>query len=98
MKKTLLAIGMIAVFTASSSFGQGTVVFGNGTGTKISTNSVPGGVSTGLTAINPGTAAAQTTAAAFYYALFYSTTATNGSGVNGSLAGALGTNGTYAFN
>jgi len=87
MKKTIAAIAILATVGATASFGQGTVLFGNNNGTRVSTNSVDGGAATGLVAAG--------TAQSFYYALFYSTTQTT---VNGSTAAVAGTAGTYAFN
>jgi hypothetical protein len=88
MKKLLLTIGLLSAVAVVSSYGQGTVVFGNTGGTRISTNSGP----TGVTGV--GLVAANATQS-FYYALFYSTTQTTVGGVN---ANVLGTNGVYAFN
>jgi len=90
MKKTIITISLLATVAASSAFAQGTVVFGNGNTTKISTNSVVDGSGSGV--INAfGTAGGQN----FYYALFYSTTTST---VGGSTAAVIGTGGTYAFN
>jgi len=87
MKKILLTIGLLTAVAVGSSYGQGTIVFGNTGGTRISTNSGPQGVSgVGLVAGN----STQT----FYYALFYSTTQTTVAGVNANIEG---TNGVYAF-
>lgn len=74
---------------AVSTYAQGTVNFANNNGTKISTNSAPAGAASGVTA------AWATGQNNYYYALFYSSTATT---VGGSTAGAIGTNGVYAFN
>jgi len=93
MKKTIIAIGMLATVAVSSSFGQGTVGFGNGNTTKISTNSVMDGVATGTMSANIGNTAPGTQN--FYFALFYSTSQTS---VGGNAAAVLGTAGTYAFN
>jgi len=72
---------------AVGSYGQGTIVFGNTGGTRISTNSGPQGVAgVGLVAGN--------STQAFYYALFYSTTQTT---VGGADVNVMGTNGVYAF-
>jgi hypothetical protein len=89
MKKLIVTIGILTTVAVASSYAQGTVVFGNATTTKISTNSGPSGV-TGVGLVAPNSTQA------FYYALFYSTTQTT---VAGSTAGVIGLNGgTYAFN
>jgi len=86
MKKTILSIALIAVATASS-FAQGNVFFNNGNTTKISTNSAVGGAATGVTFANAG-------GANYYYALFFSTTATTVSGSAAAVTGA----GNYVVN
>ena len=83
MKKILAIIGMAAVAVASVQ-AQGLVIFGNGSTSRISTNSTTTGLS-GLTSA---------TAGSFYYALFYSTTATS---VGGSTAAVSGTSPNYVF-
>jgi hypothetical protein len=55
--------------------------------TRISTNSMPGGLATGVTV--PG--------ALYYYALFYSTTATTVGGTSGPIVGVASGGGSYAF-
>jgi len=89
MKKIIVTIGILTTLAVASSYAQGTVVFGNATTTKISTNAGPNGV----TGVGLVTANANQT---FYYALFYSTSQTT---VSGSSAAVIGLNGgTYAFN
>ena len=87
MKKSFIAIVVTAAL-ASSVMAQGLVNFSGGTSaaTRTSTNSVVGGVSTGLTV--GGTTS-------FYYALFASSA---NSTINGSSAGISGTNANYVFN
>jgi len=87
MKKILLTLGLLTAVAVGSSYGQGTVLFGNTGGTRISTNSGPQGV-TGVGLVAPNSTQS------FYYALFYSTTQTTVAGVS---SGIVGTNGTYAF-
>jgi hypothetical protein len=87
MKKLLLTIGLLTAVAVGSSYGQGSVVFGNTGGTKISTNSGPGNVTTGIGLV--------TASSLYYYALFYSTTQTTVGGVDVNV---VGTNGVYAFN
>jgi len=83
MKKILVALAVVA--SVGSSFAQGTVAFVNGTTSKVGTNSVVNGVSTGsISGLGN-----------YYFALFYSASATK---VGGSSAAVVGTNGTYAFN
>jgi hypothetical protein len=84
MKKLIIAIGLITVAVVSS-HAQGTVVFGNGNTTRVSTNSVVGGAGTAFVAAN----ATQ----GFYYALFATTTLTSS-----TASAAVGTQGVYAFN
>jgi hypothetical protein len=88
MKKIIIGIGLASA-VALSSYAQGTVNFANNNGTKISTNSVVGGASTGVT--GAWTPSGQN----YYFALFYSTTATSVGGVTSAV---LGNNGVYAFN
>jgi len=92
MKKIILAIGIATGVAVASSYGQGTVAFGNSGGSRISTNSAVGGAATGLVSPN----LAQTGGAMnFYYALFWSTSQTT---VGGSQTAAInGTAGVYAF-
>jgi len=82
MKKTLLTLALVAT-AASSVFAQGFVLFNNtiAAATHISTNNL-GNV--GLAGVNAGD---------YYYALFYSTTATT---VNGSTAAVSGS-GSYVW-
>jgi hypothetical protein len=89
--KKILTIISLATLVAASSNAQGLVNFNNtsAAGTKISTNSVVGGASSGLAALNTGNAS-------FYYALFYSTTQTSVSGSTAAITGITGS--TYAFN
>src|SRR5208337_2618956 len=75
MKKTIITIAL-ATAAIASTYAQGLVVFNNTSTTKLSTNSVPGGPATGVTGA---------VANGYYFALFYSATATT---VNGS-AGAV---------
>ncbi len=86
MKKTLLTLAAVLIVSVAAQ-AQGLVGFYNSAaaGSKISTNSVLNGASTGLTAASGGL---------YYYALFYSTTQTT---VGGSAAAVLGA-GTYALN
>jgi hypothetical protein len=91
IKTTFAAVALIAALGIPSAFGQGTIVFGNTTTTKISTNSVVGGAATGLTSATTTAGGSEN----FYFALFYSTSQTS---VSGSTAAVLGTNGVYAFN
>src|SRR5258705_13517852 len=88
MKKTLATIA-IGVSVIASSYAQGTVFFGNGNTTKVSTNSV--------TTATAGTAGQVTTTAAgtYYYALLFSTSVAN---VGGATSAVIGANGTYVFN
>jgi len=86
MKKLLAIMGLAAVATSSLQ-AQGLVIFGNGSTSRVSTNSVAGGAAAGLTSA---------TAGGFYYALFYSTTAAN---VGGSTAATNGASASgYVFN
>jgi hypothetical protein len=89
MKKILLTIGLLAAVAVSSSYGQGTVIFGNTGGSRVSTNN-----GTGSSTVGVGLAPANSTQL-YYYALFYSTTQTTVGGVNVNV---VGTNGVYAFN
>jgi len=86
MKKTLVTLAL-AVAVVSTGLAQGTITWGNGNTSKISTNAVVGGPATGLTFAN--TVANN----GYYYALFSSPINT----VNGSGAAVLGNNGNYAF-
>jgi len=85
MKKTILTIAAVLIVSLAAR-SQGLVGFYNqsAAGSKVSTNSVVGGASTGLTAASAGL---------YYYALLYSTSATT---VNGSAAPIVG-QGTYAY-
>jgi len=85
MKKTILTIAAVLIVSLAAR-SQGLVGFYNSAaaGSKISTNSVVGGASTGLTAASAGL---------YYYALLYSTSATT---VNGSAAAVAGA-GSYAY-
>jgi hypothetical protein len=86
--KNDLAILILSFLTAISSQSQGVIDFGNNNSaaTKISTNSVMGGPATGFTA--------SSTNAVFYYALYYSQTATS---VNGQTSAVSGAPGNYVF-
>jgi len=84
MKKIVLTLGIMTAL-ASSGFAQGFIFFSGGTtaATRMSTNSVVGGASTGTTVAN--------SANSYYYALFVSvanttsgTTSTAVNGVNGN--------------
>ena len=87
MKKLLVTIGLLTAVAVGSSYGQGTVVFGNTGGSRVSTNSGPqGATGVGMAAANSD----QT----FYYALFYSTNQTT---IGGANVNVMGTNGVYAF-
>jgi len=77
MKKLLLTAALSSAFAAAS-FGQGYIIFGNGTSTKVSVNAAVNG--TTYTAIG-------TTANSYYFALFYSASATS---VLGSSAAVVG--------
>jgi hypothetical protein len=83
MKKLLLTLAVMAT-VASSAFAQGFVLFNNtsAAGTKISTNNLS---VTGLAGAAPGD---------FYYALFYSASATLVNGSSSSIAGP----GNYVWN
>jgi len=65
MKKLIAVLSLVAVATLS--YGQGQIAFANGGTTLISTNATTGGLATGPTSNGLNN---------FYYALFYSTTAT----------------------
>jgi hypothetical protein len=86
--KKLIITSTVLLAVAATGFSQGLVNFGGGvsTATKMSTNSVVGGPSTGYTSAAGGS---------FYYALFAS--AAN-STINGSAAGVSGLSGNYVFN
>ena len=85
MKKTLVTIALSSI-VAASTYAQGLVVFNNTSTTKISTNSVAGGAATGTTVA---------TAGAFYYALFFSATATTVNGSASAVAPTATAIGTY---
>ena len=90
MKKLITTITALAIVSVSA-YAQGYVNFANSSAaaSKISTNSVPGGSATGLTTA---------TAGSFYYALFYSSSATT---VNGSALGvtpSASATGSYVWN
>ena len=75
----------------STGFAQGTINWANANNSKISVNTTVGGAPTALMVANAGTLATT-----YYFALFYSTTA---SLVGGSSSAILGSTGaTYAFN
>ena len=86
MKKYIVATSALLVI-ATSAFSQGFVNFSGGANaaTRISTNSVPGGASTGLTTA---------TAGLYYYALFASSTQTS---VAGQTTAISGTSTKYVF-
>jgi len=86
MKKTLLIV-TLATAVVGSTYAQGLVSFGNGSASKFSTNAVVGGAASGVTA----TAANQS----FYYALFYSATATTVNGSAGAVIPSGTSTGTY---
>lgn len=90
MKKILTAVA-IASAIAYSSNAQGLISFNNSSSaaTKISTNSVVGGPSTGLTVQNTGSDS-------YYYALFYSAAATAVNGSSSATSGITSLN-AYAF-
>jgi len=83
MKKTLLTLALTAV-VASSGMAQGFVLFSNPGSQKISVNSTVGGPATG----------AMPTTSTYYFALFYSASATT---VDGSALAVSGA-GNYVFN
>jgi hypothetical protein len=83
MKKTLLTLALTAV-VASTGMAQGFVLFSNSGSEKISVNAIMGGPATG----------AMPTTSTYYFALFYSATATT---VDGSAAAVTGY-GNYVFN
>jgi hypothetical protein len=87
MKKYIIATTALLV-VATSAFSQGLVFFSAGTSaaTRMSTNSVPGGPSTGLTGPTSGL---------YYYALFASVNQTT---INGSSTAINGLNANYVFN
>ena len=76
MKKTLLTLALTAV-VASTGMAQGFVLFSNSGSEKISVNAIMGGPATG----------AMPTTSTYYFALFYSATATT---VDGSAAAVTG--------
>jgi len=87
MKKYIIATTALLV-VATSAFSQGLVYFsaGSSVATRMSTNSVVGGPSTGLTGTTPGL---------YYYALFASASQAN---VNGNTTAISGLNANYVFN
>ena len=87
MKKYIIATTALLV-VATSAFSQGLVNFSAGlsAATRMNTNSVVGGPSTGLTGTTPGL---------YYYALFASVNQTT---INGSSAAISGLSGNYVFN
>ncbi|HAO77518.1 MAG TPA: hypothetical protein DCQ92_00830 [Verrucomicrobia subdivision 3 bacterium] len=87
MKKYIIATTALLV-VATSAFSQGLVNFSAGTSvaTRMSTNSVVGGPSTGTTAATSGL---------YYYALFASASQAN---VNGNTTAISGQNANYVFN
>jgi hypothetical protein len=85
--KKILAIIALASVAAASVQAQGLVIFGNGSTSRINTNAVASGGAIGLTSA---------TANSFYYALFYSTSATAVGGSTASVSGPSA-NG-YVFN
>jgi hypothetical protein len=87
MKKYIIASTALLV-VATSAFSQGLVNFSAGTSasTRMNTNSVVGGPSTGLTT---------TTSGLYYYALFASVNQTT---INGSSTAISGLSGNYVFN
>jgi hypothetical protein len=86
--KKIIVTSTILLAVAATGFSQGLVNIGGGvsTATKMSTNSVVGGPSTGVTAAVGGT---------FYYALFAS--ASNPT-INNSSSGVSGVSSNYVFN
>jgi len=89
MKKTLITLALATTFV-STGLSQGFVSWGNANNSRITTNSVVGGASTGNIFANAGTVSTT-----YYFALFYSASATT---VGGSSSPVLGNAGTYAFN
>jgi hypothetical protein len=87
MKKNILTIMALTVIVTSG-ISQGLVNFSGGTSaaTRMSTNSVVGGQSTGLTTGGPSL---------YYFALFASSSQ---SSINGSTNGVSGLSGNYVFN
>ena len=86
MKTILLVLTVLA--SALDAPAQGLILFDDASAsllTRVSTNSVEGGPATGRTAVAGGL---------YYYALFYSTTATT---VGGNSDAVVGVNGFYAF-
>jgi hypothetical protein len=83
MKKTLLTLALTAV-VASTAMAQGFVIFSNPGNEKISVNSTVGGPATGAMPLT----------STYYFALFYSASATT---VLGSAAAVTGA-GNYVFN
>ena len=83
MKKTLLTLALTAV-VASTGMAQGFVIFSNPGNEKISVNSTVGGPATGAIPLT----------STFYFALFYSASATT---VDGSATAVTGA-GNYVFN
>jgi hypothetical protein len=88
MKKTLATLAL-TVAVVSSGLAQGFVIFSNPGNEKISTNSVVGGGSAGNISANGGTVGST-----YYFALFYSASATTVSGSSAAVAGA----GNYVVN
>jgi hypothetical protein len=89
MKKVLITLAL-TVAVVSTGLAQGLINWNNSNGSKISVNSVIGGAPTGTTPAY--------TSATFYYALFYSASATTVGGLSTALMPlANGVNGTYAF-
>lgn len=90
MKKilTIATVAAMAVVLSFNAQGQGFITFGNSSAaaSKISTNSIVGGASAGLTGV---------AANGYYYALFFSIAGTS---VSGKTTSTAGTNGFYAFN
>lgn len=88
MKKVIVTLALIAS-AISSSYAQGWVLFNNANNTRVSTNSIVGGASSGTMQGPNGVAIS------YYFALFSSTTSQLIGGVTNRIAGATGT---YAFN
>jgi hypothetical protein len=91
MKKTLITLALATAFV-STGLSQGFVSWGNANNTRITTNSVLGGASTGNISANAGTVGTT-----YYFALFYSASATTVGGSSGSSSPVLGNAGIYAF-
>jgi hypothetical protein len=90
MKKTLITLAL-ATAVVSTGLAQGTINWANANNSKISVNATVGGPATAVMVANAGTLAST-----YYFALFYSTTASLVGGSSSAIMGSTGA--TYAFN